>query len=399
MRILTRYVLAELAKVFLVSLTALTVMMILIGVVREATMQNVPLAHVSRLIPYILPDALRISIPVTLLLAATSLYGRMSGSNEVVAVKALGISPMMFLWPAFIAAFLLSLVTVWLNDVAVSWGRHGARQVVIDAVEDIAYSMLRAQKSYSSSSFSINVKGIRDRTLLRPTITIEGSGSTPSMTMTADEAELQSDRAAGVLRILLRNGRADIHDKKMGKMTVRFFDEYEQEIQLRRASRASNVSALPSWQSLREVSQATVQQEALIERIKQKYAAQAALQMLGGDFAALTGPQWKGRSDKLAWAQDRLNRLRLEPCRRWSAGFSCLCFMWVGAPMAISRRRSDFLTSFFLCFLPILVVYYPLLIYGINGSKNGTIPPQSVWVGNALLMIWGAWLLRKVIRY
>ena len=67
--------------------------------------------------------------------------------------------------------------------------------------------------------------------------------------------------------------------------------------------------------------------------------------------------------------------------------------------MAIRLRNRDFLTSFFLCFLPILIVYYPLLMYGIDGSKSGTIPPQAVWTGNLLLVGWGAWLLRKVIRY
>jgi len=67
--------------------------------------------------------------------------------------------------------------------------------------------------------------------------------------------------------------------------------------------------------------------------------------------------------------------------------------------MAIRLRNRDFLTSFFLCFSPILVVYYPLLIYGLDGAKNGTIPPIAVWAGNGLLLIWGAWLLRRVMRY
>jgi len=67
--------------------------------------------------------------------------------------------------------------------------------------------------------------------------------------------------------------------------------------------------------------------------------------------------------------------------------------------MAIRLRNRDFLTSFFLCFLPILIVYYPLLAYGIDGAKNGTIPPWAVWAGNALLILWGLWLMGRVTRY
>ena len=52
MRILTRYVLAELLKVFLISLTGLTMMFVIVVVIREAANQSLPLAQVLQLIPY-----------------------------------------------------------------------------------------------------------------------------------------------------------------------------------------------------------------------------------------------------------------------------------------------------------------------------------------------------------
>ena len=67
--------------------------------------------------------------------------------------------------------------------------------------------------------------------------------------------------------------------------------------------------------------------------------------------------------------------------------------------MAIRLRNADVFTSFFACFLPILIVYYPLLMYGLDRSKNGVIHPYVVWLANMILVVWGLWLLRKVIRY
>lgn len=395
MRILTRYILVELTKVFLISLTTLTLLMLIVGVVREAANQNLPLSQVVRLIPFILPDALRIAVPVTLLLAITSVYGRMSGSNEVVATKALGISPVALLVPSFVIAFLLSLITVWLNDLAVSWGRNGAQRVVIEAVEEIAYSMLKARKSYSSPNFAINVKRVEGRRLIRPTLTLQARGSTPAMTVTAEEAELRSDTDAGVLNIILRDGSVDVG----GNATYDFPGVEEREIPLRDASRAKNVSTLPSWLPLRVIPEQVIEQKELIERIEREQAAQAAYQMLCGDFDGLTSQDWHHQARRLTVARSRLSRLKTEPHRRWSAGFSCLCFAWIGAPMAIRLRNRDFLTSFFVCFLPILIVYYPLLAYGVDGAKGGTVPPYAVWAGNVLLVFWGVWLLRKVIRY
>jgi len=395
MRTLPRYVLVQLTKVFLFSLVVLTLLLVIGGVVREAISQNLPPAQIARLIPYFLPQMLPIAVPVTLLLATTSVYSRMSGCNEVVAIKSLGISPMVILWPALILAFLLSLLTVWLNDLAVTWGRSGARRVLIEAVEEIAYSMLKTHKQYNSPTFSINVKDVKDRRLILPTVLLKQGGTTGVITIRAEEAVLRADREAGVLKITSRNGTIDFG----GKAIVDFPGEYPLEIPLREASRAAKSSRVPSSLPLRVIPEETARQTAEIKRYQQELAARATYQMLCGDFDGLTSPEWDTRCRVLDGMIDNLHRLQTEPYRRWSAGFSCLCFVLVGAPMAIRFRHSEFLASFALCFLPILAVYYPLFVYGIDGAKNGTIPPIFVWTGNVLLLLWGGVLLRRVIRY
>ena len=97
--------------------------------------------------------------------------------------------------------------------------------------------------------------------------------------------------------------------------------------------------------------------------------------------------------------RQRLHRLETEPFRRWASGFSCLAFVMVGAPLAIRLRNSDLMTTFGICFLPILIVYYPLFAYGLDRAKNGALPPYCVWLGNVVCLAIGAWLLRKVSRY
>lgn len=396
MAILPRYVLAELAKVFFVAVTALTMMVILGFVGREAAQQGLPLGATLRLVPYFLPETLRVTIPMTLLLACTTVFARMSGANEVIAVKAMGISPMILLWPVLIFAFLLSLMTVWLNDLASSWGRNGVQRVVIEAVEDIAYSMLQSQRHYSSSFFSINVKRVQGRKLIRPTVKIEGrDGTGPALTITAEEAELRSDREEGVLKVFLRAGMIDVG----GKISRSFPGVIEQEVPLTDASRAHASSSLPSSMAMHSITEEIARQQDLIEYHQQGMAVQAACQMLCGDFDQLAGPTWVAAAVDTSDHWSRLYRLITEPHRRWSGGFACLCFALVGAPLAIRLRNRDFLTSFFVCFMPILVVYYPLLILGTDLAKNGKIWPCAVWAGNALLMLWGTWLMRKVIRY
>jgi lipopolysaccharide export system permease protein len=71
----------------------------------------------------------------------------------------------------------------------------------------------------------------------------------------------------------------------------------------------------------------------------------------------------------------------------------------VGAPLAIRLRNADIWTSFGLCFLPILLVYYPLLMYGLDRAKIGVLPPYCVWLGNLVLLVAGCLMVRRVQRY
>ena len=112
------------------------------------------------------------AVPGTILFAVSIVYGRMSASNEIVALKSLGISPMVVIWPALAMAVLLSFATVWLNDLAMSWGFYGVQRVVIDSAEEIAYSKLRSQKTFKSDAFEVTVKDVVGRQLDRTPLSL-----------------------------------------------------------------------------------------------------------------------------------------------------------------------------------------------------------------------------------
>jgi len=395
MRILTRYILAELGKWFLLSLTAVTGMFSIILVVDKALDKGLPPGQLLRLTPYILPEALVFAVPVTLLLATTTVYSRIAGSNEVVAIKALGLSPMVILWPTLAMSFLLSLGTVVLYDVAVSWGRDGVRRVIVDSVEEIAYGMLRTQRQFSGPGFDINVREVQGDRLIGPTLTLKPRGNTPPSTITAEEAILRTDREKNVLEITLFDGTLMVE----GGVTGRSHRPEVYEIPLGDPSEEDITSKSPSSLPMRVIPEEILRQRTEIDRYQEELAGQAAYQMLCGDFEGLLSTEWRTRDKLLKNKRSRLYRLRTEPFRRWSGGFSCLCFVLVGAPMAMRLRNAQPLTSFFLCFAPILFVYYPALVYTVDAAKGGRFPPFTVWAGNAILLIWGVYLLRKVRRY
>ena len=392
---MTRYVLLELIKSLVVTLAAMTVLMILVGVAREGVRQGLGPGPIMRMIPFVLPEALRYSVPATLLLATCSVFGRMSADNEVVAIKSLGISPMVLMTPCLALAFLMSLVAVWLNDLAVSWGRRGVQRVVIESVEQIAYGMLRTQRSYGNQRFSITVKRVAGDTLVRPTVTFHGTDDSPTIMLTAREAHLRRNPEENTLSIFLTDGTIDVE----GKLSMSFPDTIERVIPLTDATRKSSASDSPSQVSLRRISPESERQREEVQRLKQSMAVRAAYEMFTGDLGALTDDPWRRRHDLLSQATYRLSRLQAEPWRRWANGFACLFFVIVGAPLSIRRRSANLFTTFAACFLPILLIYYPLLIFGVDRAKDGALPPYVVWLANVALLVWGFGLLRRVIRY
>ena len=394
MQLLTRYILCELLKVFCLSLLVLTTVMMLFVVTKAAVREGLGLIPVLKLIPYALPYSLRFTVPGTMLFAACSVFGRMSADNEVVAIRASGASPMRVLKPALILALVISPVALWVNDLAVSWGRIGIYRVVLHSVEQIAYGMLRTKRLYTTEYLSITVQRVDGRKLVRPIISVRG-GDKP-ITFSAQEAELKLDADRDVLNVSLVNCEIDV-----GSDYHATLDQITQPIPLSAASRQSQMSDRPADLPLGRIPRERQGQRARIAQIEYEMAAHAAFQMLSGDLDGLgedDDQPWSGRLARLQGERCRFSQLQTEPWRRFATGFSCFFFVLAGAPLAIRLRNADFLTTFFLCFIPILLLYYPLFMLGVERAKAGGLPPYAVWLGNVALGAVGLWMVRKLIR-
>ncbi len=394
MGILTRYVFFDLIKVFMLTLSVMTLMMFLGIMGKEAIDTGLGLGGLLRLTPYILPNAMQFTLPGALLLATTGVYGRMAASNEVVAVKSLGISPMAIVWPTITFSVLISLAAVLLNDLAVSWGRAGQERVVLESLETIAYNQLRMRGQFQRGPVTVTVEGVEGTVLLSPKIKRVAHGNQSASVITADSAEFRLYPEEGKLVVPLKNAELE-----SGNGIEVIGGDQVLELAIDDLLGRSNSTRSPSNYALSEIVDATNEQQRLITDLEQDMTTRAAYALLTGEFDELGEEQWSEQQQNLAVADVRLARLRTEPYRRWSNGFSCLAFALVGIPVAIIFRKGEILASFFICFLPILVAYYPLFGGCLALAKDGVIPPQTVWSSNLVLIAGGLFLMRRVIRY
>ncbi len=155
--------------------------------------------------PFLLPQALQFAVPAAMLLAASNVFGRMSSYNEIVALKSLGISPMVVIWPALAFATLVSFVAVIMNDLAVSWGQAGMERVVLESIEQVAYRQLEIHRAFSFGAWTINVEGVDGHRLVEPMIQRLASDGDDGLRINAQWAELDAFPDQGYVRLFAHN--------------------------------------------------------------------------------------------------------------------------------------------------------------------------------------------------
>lgn len=393
MKLLQRYILGELVRVFSLLIIVLTVMLVFVGLFREATERGLGPVQILQIMPFVVPSMLPFTIPATLLLAICVVYGRISGDLEVTAAKAAGISAMQLLTPAFLLGGALAIGSFLLTNYAIPWAVGNIERIVTQAMEDIFLDVLATQNMISDASrgYSITVHDVRDRTLIDATFRYRLRNH-QQMTLRAEAARIQFDLERQEIRLLLKNAIGS----RPGTDSTGEFDYQELFLPLPQQIgkvKARHLTISDLWQGIDRARQE--QQDSL----RQQNQLAAAV-LLTGDFDELVSTRMQDYSSNHRLAVREVLRFSSEIHSRFAMSVSCLFFALVGGPFSMLQARRQFITSFILCFLPILLVYYPVMFLVLNLCKNGTIDPWwSMWIPNAILGCAGSIVLRKVIQY
>ncbi|QDU44045.1 LptF/LptG family permease [Symmachiella dynata] len=392
MRLLQRYVLFELLRVFAIALTGLTLMLTFVGVIGEATRNGLGPKLILQILPFIVPSLMPFTIPATLLLTVTVVYGRMSGDQEITAIKAAGINVMSIIMPSIIIGLALSLGTFILTDQFIPWAKGRTKQIVATGMEDIFLDILRAKHKFveDKMGIAINVLDVDGRTLIGPRIHFK-RGSGEAIHIEAESAKLGFDTEKNEIRLRLWNGTVNTP----GNAGLRFVQE-DKSFPLPRDISEMHPRDISISRIYSEIDVTTMKRDAEEHR----RIIQTAFSLTHGNFEALdTQPFIPGQWENV-YAQRRAKKLHTEIHSRYALAASCFFFVLLGSSFSIYHGRSQFLTNFFVCFMPVLLFYYPVVMLMINLSKTGSVNPLwGMWVGNAGLFVAGIFMLRKVLQH
>lgn len=382
MPLLQRYILSQLFRVFCGVLVVLTILLVVGGVFQEVSRSGLGVFQTLQILPYIIPSLLPFSIPVAVLLTVCIVYGRMAANHEIVAAKAAGIPVSTILWPALFLGGMLSAGSLLLTDQAIPWSVGNIRRVVAQAMEDIVLDVLRTHNELTlpQGGMSISVRGVRGRTLLQPIVRYTAAGGT-TVTAQANQATLAFQLEQGQLLLALKDCHLDIPGR--GSF---WLSEVTRGLPLP----GSHTVTKPRHMSLDTLQDELQVLESLETELATQQALVSAMALTTGDFEQLASTSLSKLKQKSKNVKTGHARLRTEWHGRIAFSSSCFFFALVGAPFSMLQARRQILTNFLACFLPITLLYYPIVMLCMNQSKIGLIDPSwSMWIGNGLLLLFG----------
>jgi lipopolysaccharide export system permease protein len=391
--ILHRMILWELLKVFLVALAAITGILLLAGIVAEASQQGLGPTQILEAIPLLIPSTLPYTIPATTLFACCVVYGRLAADNEILAVKSAGVNILHVMRPALLLGALASAATMALYYDVIPASHLMLRQLIFNDAEELLYSTLKKHKFLSPTQFpyAIWVNDVQGRKLIQPTIKVRNALGRTTGVVQGKEAELQVDMNNKKLLIRMKDG---YYTSLENDGNTGAFNEtvYEQELPKTFGPDARRRERDMTWGEM-------VRRRRELEQALDAVRLQAAEEGLGAAAPPDLPERIKKRQTEEQFIRQQIVYIDVEMAMRPALAAGCFFFVLVGCPVGVWFSRSDFLSSFMTCFLPIVVVYYPLVLCGTGLAKDGKCDVVAlVWAANAVMGVAGVVLFWRLLK-
>jgi lipopolysaccharide export system permease protein len=388
-------ILWELMKVFLMSLIGITGILLMAGIVAEASQQGLGPTQILEAIPLLVPSTLPYTIPATTLFATCVVYGRLAADNEILAIRAAGVNILKVVKPGLYLGLAMSIATMGLYYRIIPYTHLLLRSLVFNDAEELLYSLLKKNNAitHSSMPYSMFVSGVKNKRLLNPVFKHRGNNGEINLVVQAREADLRVNLARKLLLVHMLHGTgAYTEDGSPFYFEDKVFDvELPDDWIKMKERRARDMT----WQEMLEKRR---EFRAQIDKDNAELAARTP-ELESGSAPHDLGKHLDQLKGRIYYCKAQVTFLNVELNMRPALSLGCLCFILAGCPVGIWLSRSDYLSSFITCFLPIVFIYYPLVLCGTGLAKEGRYDLFTmVWGADILMGVVGAVLFWRLLR-
>ena len=361
---LYRYLMKELFPSFLLGVVGFT-FILLTGRILQLTElfvnKGIPLGFILKLLYFLLPSFLVLTIPMATLLSVLLTFNRLSSDNEITALKASGVSLYQMTPPVLLLALSTTLATTFLSLYSLPRANQASRSLLYEMASSRAHAGVRERVFNDEfEGLVLYVERVTPRTFQWENVFISDSrNAAETHTIIARQGMVLSDPHLFIVTLRLKNGA--IH--KLGDQPNAYekidFNTYDLRLDLKTG--------------LKE------------QKSAEKHPADMSLSELTGAVQAL-------RSKK---ADFKPQMIKIH--EKFSIPFACLVFGIIGIPLGLQSRTSRAGKSIgFAWSIGVLLIYYLLTNAGTSLAERGVILLEvGMWAANAIFLGFGIYLLIK----
>jgi LPS export ABC transporter permease LptF len=352
MRKLRNYFLAEYLYSFLISLGIFTLAFSVGNIVKIVDLiitKGIEPTMVFKLFMTMLPFSLVYTIPISTLISALLVFGKASADNEIVALKASGISAKKLSLPFMVLGIIFSLITFILMDKLLPYTHYKARETIFNIGKKNPTAYLEPGTFIKSFKNHIIFFYGKKKNILYNLRIYVSEEEKPLRTIIAEKAKILEVTDSGI-KLVLYNGSSDeIDPKKPNKFYKLNFKQYTVTLGLNIGS-WSKIDKKPEEYTIRELKEN-------IRKLKRK----------GVDPLPLFS----------------------ELHKRYAQPFICFAFILIGMSLGIKTHRREKSAGYGLGLL-IVIFYYVLFISCETLILNRKLPVNiGHWVPNFVILIVG----------
>lgn len=370
MKLVDRYILRELLPPFILGVLIFTFLLLMSQILRLMELivnKGVDIGTILRLIQYLLPSILVLTVPMSVFLATVVTFGRLSADNELTALKTGGFSLLRLSLPVAIFSVSAWALSSWLIISALPAGNQAFRISMFEIVRTKASVGLR-EKIFNDDFEGLVIyinnipqtgNPIMEGIFISDARPEKREPPGEPITIVAERGWLIADPASD--RIVFRLVNGGIHIISRDFTTYQHSDFRTHDLQLSLGDESGENLSLPK--GLREMT---------LGELRAKMA----------EYRSLGVQQWAPL---------------VEIHKKFSIPFAALILGFLGVAMGVLFRRGEKLVSLVLS-IAVAVVYYAFLLAGEPLGKQGRLSPfWAMWSANFFFGTATLLLFRKVL--
>lgn len=366
MNLIDRYVARSVLVAALYGVFVLSVVLVLGNIFKELLdlliNRDVPLRYVLLFMLYVLPFSLTFTVPWGFLTSVLLVFGRMSADNEMIALRACGVSLLRVCLPVLAVGALLSLFTFWINTNVAPRAEQAMRDSIATMarsnpaalfVPDEVVSQFRGKKIFVGAKEGDRLSNL--------TIIEQTDGGTPQRITFAREGRITADEKNGALLLELRDAR------------------FEQ----RKQGAENDFAMIQHGVSIGEATVNIPLEDLVDEGLRSR------------PLRSYTLPELRDYLPTISELPQRVAVLT-EMSKRLSMSVACIAFALVAMPFGITAQRKETSVGFGISLALAFGYFFFVVLAEMLRDDAAYYPYLLLWIPNLLFIGIGGWLLLRL---